>query len=61
MAELFKLYKENARKASHNYTLKLEFIINFYIFYVNSSSDSWKCLLLGSADLLLILDCGKIF
>ena len=56
MAELLKLYKDNARKASH-YTFKLVFIF----FYVNSSSDSWKCLLLGSADLLSILDCGKIF
>ena len=25
------------------------------------SSDPWKCLLLGSADLLSIVDCGKIF
>ena len=26
-----------------------------------NSSDPWKCLLLGSADLLSIVDCGKIF
>ena len=61
MAKLLKLYKENARKASHNYTFKLESINNFCSFYVNSSSDPWKCLLLGSADLLSIVDCGKIF
>ena len=27
---------------------------------MNSSSDPWKCLLLGSADLLSTVDCGKI-